>query len=85
MSCHRVFKYLFGENQISCVFVQSMRFVVLILNLMPLYVMNYEMNEWMPNLRNRSIVKAIFNTLVIMTLLSYFVASFTKPRQIPLL
>ena len=46
MSCHRVFKYLFGENQISGIFVWSMRFVVFGLNAMPLYIMNNEMNEW---------------------------------------
>ena len=37
---------LFGENQISGIFVWSMRFVVFGLNAMPLYIMNNEMNEW---------------------------------------
>jgi hypothetical protein len=84
MSCHKVFKYLFGENQISSVFVSIMRIVVVILNAMPLYVMNCEMNEWQADPVNANIVKAMFNAAVTMTLWSYFVASFVRPMLIPL-
>jgi len=60
-----------------------MRLVVVLLNVMPLYVMNREMNEWMPNEVDRQIVKFLFNAAVFMTLLSYSFASFTRPKVIP--
>lgn len=83
MFCHGVFKYIFGKNQISSLFIWSMRIVVVLLNVMPLYIMNYEMNEWIPNKMEKSLVNFLFNTLVFMTLLSYFIASFVKPQVIP--
>ena len=41
MTAHRVFKRVFGKKQKLDLFVWSMRSVVIILNLMPLYLMNY--------------------------------------------
>jgi len=83
MTCHGLFKRVFGGNQKMDCFVWSMRFVVLILNLMPLYVMNYEMNEWMENEMDKFLVKVIFNCNVFFTLVSYGVATFKKPKKIP--
>lgn len=60
-----------------------MRIFVVYLNLLPLYVMNYEMNEWITNHMDRRMIKFVFNSLVFMTLLSYLKASFTLPREIP--
>ncbi len=54
------------------------------LNAMPLYVMNYEMNEWQLNPMDVAVIKAMFNAAVFMTLWSYFVASFVKPALIPI-
>ena len=83
MLCHKVFRAVFGDSQISCAFVWSMRLLVTILNGMPLYVMNFEMNEWVADHMDRRLIKLVFNSLVFMTLLSYFKASFTRPRVIP--
>jgi len=52
---------------------------------MPLYAMNFEMIEWIPNEMDKRLIKALFNFFVFMTLLSYMVASFSRPRAIPLL
>ena len=60
-----------------------MRLIVLFLNAMPVYLMTYEMNEWITNDIDRVVVKYVFNTFVVMTLWSYFVASFVKPGAIP--
>ena len=60
-----------------------MRFVVVFLNLMPLYLMNYEMNEWIENKADVKTVKVLFNFLVAMCLLSYAVATFKRPKVIP--
>jgi len=49
MFCHGVFKTIFGDRQVSTLFVWVMRFVVVGLNAMPLYIMNYEMMEWQEN------------------------------------
>jgi len=53
-----------------------MRLIVLFLNAMPVYLMTYEMNEWITNDTDRVLAKYVFNTFVVMTLWSYFVASF---------
>ena len=37
-----------------------MRFVVVMLNVMPLYLMNYELNEWMTNKVDCKLVKVLF-------------------------
>lgn len=83
MLCHKVFRAVFGENQVSYAFIWSMRLLVTLLNAMPLYVMNFEMNEWVVDHMDRRLTKIVFNVLVFMTLLSYFKASFTRPRVIP--
>lgn len=46
--------------------------------------MNCEMNEWQADPMDVNIIKAVFNAAVIMTLWSYFVASFVRPMLIPL-
>ena len=83
MFCHGIFKKVFGGSQISNLFIWAMRFVVVILNVMPLYLMNYEMNEWIENKADVKTVKILFNFLVGMTLLSYAVATFKRPKVIP--
>ena len=83
MLCHKVFRAIFGENQISCAFIWCMRLLVTLLNAMPLYVMNTEMNEWVVDHMDRRLIKIVFNFLTSMTLISYFKASFTRPKVIP--
>ena len=83
MLCHGMFRRIFGNNMISGAFIFAMRFVVVALNAMPVYLMNYEMNEWMTNKVDCKLVKVLFNFLVFMTLLSYAVATFKKPKVIP--
>ena len=83
MVCHGLFRRIFGNNMISGVFILVMRIVVVILNAMPVYLMNYEMNEWMPNKVDCKLIKVLFNSLVFMTLLSYAMATFKKPKVIP--
>jgi hypothetical protein len=60
-----------------------MRLIVVFLNVMPVYVMTYEMNEWISNDIDRTVAKYVFNTFVGMTLWSYAIASFVKPAAIP--
>lgn len=83
MFCHSIFKMVFGERQVSCVFIQGMRLLVLFLNAMPLYVVNFEMLEWQTNEMDKRILKAMFNTFTFLCLLSYFKASITRPKVIP--
>lgn len=83
MLCHGIFRKVFGENQISGLFIWAMRLIVVLLNAMPFYLMNYEMNEWMENKTDVRLIKILFNFAVIMTLWSYFVASFKRPKVIP--
>ena len=83
MLCHGLFRRFFGNNMISGVFIFVMRLVVVILNVMPVYLMNYEMNEWMTNKVDCKLVKVLFNFLVFMTLLSYAVATIKRPQVIP--
>ena len=50
MTCHGLFKKVFGvRGQMSFAFIWSMRVFVVLLNVMPLYLMNYEINEWTDN------------------------------------
>lgn len=83
MLCHKAFRAVFGESQISLAFIWSMRILVTLLNAMPLYIMNKEMNEWVVDHMDRLLIKIVFNSLVFMTMISYFKASFTRPRVIP--
>jgi hypothetical protein len=83
MFCHGVFKTLFGDNQISCIFIQAMRLVVVLLNAMPLYLMNFELMEWQDNKTDTTTMKYLFNIFVALTLISYFKASLLKPVVIP--
>ena len=68
---------------ISGIFIFVMRLVVVGLNVMPAYLMNFEMNEWMTNKVDLKLVKVLFNFLVFMTLLSYAVATFKRVKVIP--
>ena len=83
MFCHGVFKKVFGGSQIRGAFIWAMRFVVVFLNMMPLYLMNYELNEWIENKADVKTLKVLFNFLIGMTLLSYGVATFKRPKVIP--
>ena len=83
MTAHGLFRRTFGNNMISGIFIMAMRFVVVILNAMPVYLMNFEMNEWMTNKVDLKLYKVLFNFLVFMTLFSYGVATFKKPKVIP--
>ena len=83
MMCHGLFRRTFGVNMVSGIFINSMRFIVVLLNAMPIYLMNYEMNEWMTNKIDCKLIKVLFNFLVFMTLLSYAMASFKRPKVIP--
>jgi hypothetical protein len=84
MTCHGLFKKVFGvRGQMSFAFIWSMRAFVVFLNLMPLYLINFELNDWMDNQLERSLNKVLFNVLAAMTLVSYGVASFTRPLVIP--
>ena len=67
----------------SFAFIWSMRAFVVLLNVMPFYLMNYKINDWTDNAKEQALNKLLFNLLVSMTLLSYGVASFTKPLVIP--
>ncbi len=83
MLCHSLFRRFLGNNMVSGIFIFVMRFVVVALNAMPVYLMNCEMNEWMTNKVDLKLVKVLFNFLVFMTLLSYAVATFKRPKVIP--
>lgn len=83
MLCHGLFQRVFGTNMISGLFIFMMRFVVVILNAMPFYLMTYEMNEWMTNKVDLKLTKVLFNFFVAMTLLSYGIATFKRPKVIP--
>jgi len=60
-----------------------MRFIVVFLNVMPSYNMNFEMNEWMEKKMEKRMVCLLFNACVVLNLISYAKASFTKPKPIP--
>jgi len=64
-------------------FILGIRVIVVALNLAPLYCVNYEILEWMPNEMDRFIYKVILNTFIFLALLSYFVASVRKLKEIP--
>ena len=83
MLAHGLFRRTFGNNMISGLFIFMMRFVVVFLNVMPIYLMNYELNEWMTNKVDVRLVKVLFNTLEFMCLLSYAIATFKRPKVIP--
>ena len=84
MACHGIFKKVFGANgQNSLVFIWGMRLFVIFLNMMPLYLMNTELNEWLTNKTDSNLHKILFNILVFMCLFSYAYATFTRPKVIP--
>lgn len=60
-----------------------MRVIVVLLNAMPLHIMNGEMNEWVLEETEKKAVQNLFNFFVFMTLWAYFTASFSRPQVIP--
>jgi len=81
--CHGLFRKFLGESMKKGIFVFSMRLIVCFLNICPVYVTNYEMNEWMPNEMDRTIYKFLLNWCCGFAVLSYWTASLKKPRQMP--
>ena len=83
-TCHVICRKLIGSNQKDNAFITIMRVVVVGMNLSPLYTMNYEMNEWMPNKTDKRIAVWLFNIFVFINLWSYLTCSFVQPKEIPL-
>lgn len=81
--CHGLFRKFLGESMKKGIFVFSMRLIVCFLNICPVYVTNYEMNEWMPNEMDRRIYKFLLNWCCGFAVVSYWTASLKKPRQMP--
>ena len=50
---------------------------------MPIYLMNFELNEWLEDNRESMLTKMAYNIVASMTLLSYYISSFSKPVVIP--
>lgn len=80
---HAVFKNTFGKSMGGNCFVYSMRAFVTILNLFPMYLVNFEIIEYMEPAINRKICKLLINTVCSMALLSYWIASCKKLTVIP--
>ncbi len=74
---------MFGKNQRLDCFVWSMRLIVIILNIMPIYLINYELLEWQENKMDATITKYLFNAVEVFNILSYVKASWKKPKPIP--
>ena len=81
--CHVLFRKYIGKRMKSQCFKLGMRLFVSLLNAFPFYVVNYEMLEWMENKMDLYLYKVIFNLVMIMTLISYYTASFRKIKEIP--
>ena len=67
----------------SGVFSLAMRSFVVFLNLMPLYLMNFEINEWLDNEVDRKMIKLIFNVISVLNQIAYFYGTFKRPKVIP--
>ena len=80
-TCHGLFRQFCGQNMKDDMFVYGMRAAVTILNLIPFYVMNYELLSYMPEI-DAYLYKVLFNGLMFMTLVSYWMASLIKPPKI---
>ena len=81
--CHRLFKRFIGTSMRKEGFKFGMRLFVSWLNACPFYVVNFEMMEWMENKMDVFLWKLIFNSILILTLISYYTASLRKPKAIP--
>jgi len=78
-----MFKKVFGQNQRLNLFVWGMRIFVIYLNVMPLYLVNYEILEFFENEMDKTITKYLFNIVMVLNIISYLRASWRKPKQIP--
>lgn len=82
-TCHVICRKFIGKNQKTSYFITVMRIVVVGMNISPLYTMNCEMNEWMPNEQDKRIAKMLFNIFVFINLWAYLSCSYTQPREVP--
>ena len=82
-SCHGLFRKIVGVHMRKTAFIYSMRLYVCFLNACPIYVVNYEMIEYMPNKMDSYIYKILLNFFCIMALISYWTASLKKSKVIP--
>mmetsp|Transcript_5375 Transcript_5375/g.8310 ORF Transcript_5375/g.8310 Transcript_5375/m.8310 type:complete len:83 (+) Transcript_5375:6-254(+) len=73
--CHRLFQRGIGQGMGQNSFVYIMRLIVVALNLIPMYSVNYEILEWMENDMDKLVYKFLLNFFIIMSLLSYLTAS----------
>ena len=73
--CHKLFKQVCGANLKTGLFINFMRSFVMFLNLTPMFLVNYEMIEYMENDMDKFIYKCILNWFITMSLLSYWIAS----------
>ena len=80
---HKACRNVFGKQMAGSLFSVAMRSFVVFLNLMPLYLMNYELNEWLENEVDRKMIKIIFNVLEALNLTAYFYGTFRRPKVIP--
>ena len=80
-TCHGLFRQYCGQNMKDDMFVYGMRAAVCGLNLIPFYVMNYELLGYMSEI-DAYLYKVLFNGLMFLTLVSYWMASLIKPIKI---
>ena len=59
-----------------------MRIYVVYLNLMPMYLINYELLNFYDNEFDRLITQYLFNFVEAMNIISYFRASWRRPKTI---
>lgn len=81
--CHGLFRRFCGQSMKNGLFINGMRLVVSFLNICPLYLVNYELNTWMPNETDQYVFAFMLNAALFMALLSYWTASLKRPRKIP--
>ena len=74
--CHRFFRETIGLKMKTTIFIYGMRLMLIFLNFLPMYAVNFELLEYKKNKMDVLIYKSISNFLHIMALISYFLASF---------
>ena len=82
--CHGLFRKFIGKGMQKSAFIWGMRVFVCFLNACPIYVMNYEMIEYMDNYMDKFLYKLLLNFTIVMALLSYWTACLKSPKPIPL-
>lgn len=65
------------------VFVWGMRIYVIYLNIMPTYLINYELLNFYENEMDRLITQYLFNVIQFLNITSYVRASWRRPKPIP--